>query len=131
MPHGAEGGYPAGDLNWFPEQLEAWEGDPTAAEEDREVARSFILDQNYPNPFNPTTMITYTLPQTARVSLVVYNLLGQEVARLVDGLQQPAGQYSMTWSGTDQSGLRVSSGMYLYRLESENTVVTRSMMLVK
>src|SRR5690606_39101296 len=128
---GAEGGYPVGDLNWFPEQLAAWESDPTSTEEDRQVATSFVLNQNYPNPFNPTTTITYALPHAAGVSLVVYNVLGQEVTRLVDGVQQMPGQYTVQWNGTDAAGQRVSSGMYLYRLETGSTVVTRSMMMIK
>jgi hypothetical protein len=86
----------------------------------------FALEQNYPNPFNPSTQIAYALPQSAKVSLRVYNLLGQEVARLVDGVQ-PAGQHVAPWNAGN-----LGSGMYFYRLTvDDHPVATRKMVLVK
>ena len=83
------------------------------------------LPGNYPNPFNPETTIGYELPQRSEVYLVVYDLLGQEVAVLVNGLQ-PAGRHTVRF---DASGL--PSGSYVYRLQAGDKIVTRSMILVK
>jgi hypothetical protein len=85
----------------------------------------FILDQNYPNPFNPTTTIRYGLPQSAPVSLVVYNTLGQQVAMLVEG-EQEAGYHEVRF---DASGL--ASGVYLYRIRAGDFVRTRKLLVVR
>ena len=83
------------------------------------------LDQNYPNPFNPATVITYALPEQGRVRLSVYDLLGRQVAVLVDEIQE-AGQHRATWNARD-----VASGLYFSRLEAGGAVLTRSMTLIK
>jgi hypothetical protein len=75
------------------------------------------LEQNYPNPFNPSTTITYALPRQSHVALTVYNILGQEVVRLLDEIQEP-GRKSVMWNGRDAAGSSVSSGVYFYRLEA-------------
>ncbi|MBI4553538.1 MAG: cadherin-like domain-containing protein, partial [Candidatus Latescibacteria bacterium] len=75
----------------------------------------FALKSNRPNPFNPNTTIAYEVPQQAHVRLIVYNILGQEVARLVDGVKQP-GRYTMIWHGRNRNGHGVASGVYLYRM---------------
>jgi hypothetical protein len=90
----------------------------------------FQLFQNYPNPFNPATMISYQLPTDSRVSLKIFNLLGQEVATLVDG-QRLAGHHEERW---DARGL--ASGMYVYQLsltdeKGSRQVARRAMMLLK
>ena len=85
----------------------------------------FALHQNYPNPFNPSTEITFTLPAASNVSLRVYNLLGQEVASLVDEYRS-AGTHSVSFDASE-----LSSGMYIYRLESGSNSVARKMMLSK
>lgn len=72
----------------------------------------FSLNQNYPNPFNPTTVITYQIPIASYISLKVYNLLGEEVASLYEGLCQP-GSYEATFDASE-----LASGVYLYRLQS-------------
>ncbi|HTP12148.1 MAG TPA: Ig-like domain-containing protein [Bacteroidota bacterium] len=89
------------------------------------IPLSFGLDQNYPNPFNPSTAISYQLSAASQVTLKVFDLLGREVATLVNGERQP-GRYSVTW---DASGL--SSGVYLCRLQAGNLVQTRKMVLMK
>jgi hypothetical protein len=83
------------------------------------------LSQNYPNPFNPTTNITYSLKQTGDVRLSIFDILGREVAVLVDGVQN-AGQHTITFTGTD-----LSTGIYLYRLQVGKEVITKKMVLVK
>ena len=104
------------------------EGTPTNIEvrPGGELPSRFVLEQNYPNPFNPVTTIEYGVPRTSNVTLAVYNTLGQLVTTLVDG-QQPAGTYHARWNADD-----LPSGLYLYRLQVDGTVVsTRKMMLVK
>ena len=81
------------------------------------IARRFELMQNFPNPFNPETQIEYRLPVTSEVRISVYNIRGQEVARLVDGQQAP-GVYRVRWRGTDRQGVPVASGIYFYRMEA-------------
>jgi len=76
----------------------------------------YTLEQNYPNPFNPITAIKFQLADIARVELTIFDILGREVARLVDGIR-PAGSHQIMWSGTDHDGIRVSSGVYIYRLK--------------
>lgn len=88
------------------------------------------LHQNYPNPFNPTTTIQYELAAASRVILSVYDLLGQEVNTLVSGTRGP-GVHAATWDGTNQNGRKVSSGLYLYRLEVGGLVQTRKLLLAK
>jgi hypothetical protein len=75
------------------------------------------LAQNYPNPFNPGTTIRYTLPLPSRVTLEVFNILGQRVRTLVDG-DQYAGTFYVVWDGTNGDGKRVASGVYIYRLQA-------------
>ncbi len=84
------------------------------------------LDQNYPNPFNPSTAIGFSLPADTHVRLTIYDVMGREVSRLVDGPMQ-AGAHRVTWNAA--SGL--SSGMYLYRLQAGTVVQTRVMSLIK
>ncbi|MBI5214357.1 MAG: right-handed parallel beta-helix repeat-containing protein [Ignavibacteriae bacterium] len=77
----------------------------------------FALEQNYPNPFNPLTIVNYQLPIDNVVTLKVYDMLGREVATLVDGMQE-AGYYAQPWNGTDANGQQLASGIYFYRLEA-------------
>jgi hypothetical protein len=94
-------------------------------EVDAGLPRTFELAQNYPNPFNPTTAISYQLPVASEVSLKVYDLLGREVATLVNA-RQDAGRYSVLFKGA-----ALASGMYFYRLQAGSFVETKKMMLVK
>jgi len=91
---------------------------------------AYDLFQNYPNPFNPTTTIRYALPQQSHVVLTIYNVLGQEVTRLVDEVQE-VGVKSLKWNGENTSGSLVASGMYFYRLETQSFVATKSMLMIK
>ena len=89
------------------------------------VPKSFELSQNYPNPFNPTTNIEFTVPKSGMVRLEIANLLGQQVAMLVDQTMS-AGRYVVQFNAAN-----FPSGLYLYRLTAGSTVMTRKMMLVK
>ncbi len=95
------------------------------------VPVAFDLAQNFPNPFNPETVIRYSLPEAATVTLEIYNMLGQKVRTLVDHTQQAADFYSLSWNGRDDNGKALSSGMYLYRLNAGSYVNTRKMVLMK
>jgi hypothetical protein len=86
---------------------------------------SYRLAQNYPNPFNPTTTINYQLQFSGRVTLKVYNILGKEVAALVNE-EKPAGNYSVNFDAG-----KLSSGIYFYRLQSGNFIETKKMILLK
>lgn len=86
---------------------------------------NFELGPNYPNPFNPATVIGYQLPVASNVRLVVYDILGREVATLVDEKKQ-AGRYEVRFDGT-----KLNSGIYFYRMTAGNTVLTRKMVLAK
>jgi len=85
----------------------------------------FKLSQNFPNPFNPTTNISYTLQKDVKVRLAVFDLLGREVAVLVNGVQN-AGQHTVHFSGAD-----MATGVYLYRLQVADEIITKKMVLVK
>jgi hypothetical protein len=99
-------------------------------EEVEELPTEFSLTQNYPNPFNPSTTIEYTVPVRSRVTITVYNILGRQVRTLVDR-EESVGQYRVTWDGTDQSGRRVASGVYLYRFTAGEYSETRKLVVIK
>lgn len=91
---------------------------------------NFELYQNFPNPFNPATTIMYDLPRAEKVSILIYNILGQEICTLYDDMAS-AGRNMVVWNGLDNLGKPVSSGLYLYRLKSETASMTKKMMMLK
>jgi hypothetical protein len=94
---------------------------------------AYSLAQNHPNPFNPSTSITFEVPDTdggGVVSLKVYSISGRLVAALAEGFRSP-GAHTVFWDGTDQSGRRVASGVYVYRLLAGGQACTRKMVLLK
>jgi subtilisin family serine protease len=91
---------------------------------------AFELGQNYPNPFNPATRISYSIPQNGHVSLKIFDVLGREVVTLVDR-DETAGSHYVTWGGTGASSTLVSSGVYLYRLESGGSSKTQKMIVLR
>ena len=91
----------------------------------------FALHQNYPNPFNPSTQISFDVPQGAEhIMLNVYNILGQNVSTLVNGVMN-AGQYTMEWNATDEVGNPVASGIYFYELRSASFTARKKMLLIR
>jgi hypothetical protein len=94
------------------------------------MPKTYALDQNMPNPFNPTTTISYQLPESGPVQIVIYNLLGQKIRTLVND-RMDAGFYTVGWDGADETGRQVASGVYIYRMQSAAFSQTQRMMLLK
>ncbi|MGD8778853.1 MAG: T9SS type A sorting domain-containing protein [Ignavibacteria bacterium] len=103
------------------------EVDPTVTDLDDILGlpTEFSLKQNYPNPFNPTTVIRYGLPQEANVVLKIYNILGEEVKTLVNTVQQAG------WHEINFDASKLTSGLYIYRIEAQDFVEVKKMMLIK
>lgn len=114
-------------------QIFKFEGQgPTAIEPKHkvEVPDQYVLHQNYPNPFNPTTKIAFSIPKSENIKLVVYDMLGQKVATLVNAkLNQ--GYHVLEWDGRDANGRIASAGVYLYQLQTSNMIKTRKMTFIK
>ena len=96
-----------------------------SVEVDFETVKEYSLSQNYPNPFNPSTEINYTLTKSGNVTLKVYNLLGSEIATLVNGFME-AGKHSVKFDAND-----ITSGIYFYTIKADNFTSTRKMILMK
>ncbi len=94
-------------------------------EDEVNIPSTFELEQNYPNPFNPSTKIKYSVPQSSNVLLKIYDVLGKEVATLIDE-EKPAGNYEVEFNASN-----LSSGTYFYRLRSGNFVETKKMILLR
>jgi len=93
--------------------------------------KSYQLSQNYPNPFNLETVISYQLPVFSKVTLKVYDVLGKEVRKLVNG-NKPDGNHSVVWNGKDNSGQQLSSGVYFYSLKSvDNISLTKKIFAIQ
>jgi parallel beta-helix repeat protein len=91
----------------------------------------FALLQNYPNPFNPETYISFALPVASPVSLKIYNVAGQLVKSLADGEQMSAGLHMVRWDGTNQTGEKVASGIYFYKMNAGDFQATKKMVVTK
>jgi hypothetical protein len=91
----------------------------------------FAIFQNYPNPLNPETQIRYSLPTSGRITLKIYDIMGREVAALVNDEIMSEGWYTVTWDGRDQNGRQVPSGIYFCRLITGTQVHTLKMMLMR
>jgi hypothetical protein len=91
-----------------------------------QAAIPFALEQNQPNPFRPNTRIAFSIPEMSDVNLSVYNVTGQIVRNLADGVRAP-GRYEIPWDGRDARGTRVAAGVYFYRLAAGDRVVTKKL----
>jgi hypothetical protein len=96
----------------------------------RAIPDEYSLHHNYPNPFNPSTTIMYDLPEAGYTRLMIYDLLGREVAILVNK-NMDAGYYNARWDGRNQYGQSVGAGMYFYQIQSNGFIRTHKMLLVK
>ena len=94
------------------------------------VPESFELHQNYPNPFNPITTIRYDLPQEGHVLLTIYDILGREVAQLVNQ-RLPAGYHKSMWNAKNSLGISISGGIYFYQIQTRDYTKTNKMVLLK
>ncbi|KAB2853014.1 MAG: T9SS type A sorting domain-containing protein [Ignavibacterium sp.] len=94
------------------------------------MPEEFILYHNYPNPFNPSTVIRYQLPVSGDVTLKVYDVLGNEVATLVNQYL-PAGNYEKEFSSLSGSAWNLSSGIYFYRLQAGSFIETKKMLVIR
>jgi len=106
--------------------------DPTLGvqEDSAPIPTSYALYQNYPNPFNPSTEIRFDLPEAIRVELKIFNILGQEVATLVDDVRA-AGAFRVLWDGKNAAGLSVASGVYVYQIKTQNFTDAKKMVLIR
>jgi hypothetical protein len=106
---------------------------PTAVEDEEGLAlpTRFTVSQNRPNPFNPETTIEYALPDETYVTIGVYDGMGQEIVRLLNGAHRPAGRYSVVWDGRDAAGRWIASGVYLYSVETGKERIVKKMLLVR
>ncbi len=122
---GAVNGYPAGDLNWFPTLKTKWEQGIIIGVDEEFIPTEFVLEQNYPNPFNPSTTIKFSVPKAGIYSLRVFNVLGQEVAKVLNG-ELNVGTHEATFNAS-----ALGSGVYFYNLTGNDVSITKKMMLIK
>jgi hypothetical protein len=117
---------PSDSVNFTTASIIEAELTPASAEQINNILpQNFQLEQNYPNPFNPSTRIRYSIPEASFASIKVYDMLGKEVATLVNE-EQSAGNYEVDF---DATGL--SSGIYFYKLQAGNFIETRKMTILK
>ena len=95
-----------------------------------DIPEQYSLGQNYPNPFNPVTKMNFALPRTGDVSIVIYNLMGQQIRTLVSENME-YGFHTVTWNGLDQLGRPVSSGVYFSELSARGFRQTKKMLMLK
>ncbi len=121
------GGFPLGDLNWFPSKKAEWENWITDVKEDKGISTpvNYKLQQNYPNPFNPTTNIKFSIAKPGFVTLKVYDILGREVATLVNK-ELKAGNFSVIFNASN-----FASGTYIYHLTVGDVQLSKKMILLK
>ena len=94
------------------------------------LPNNYALHQNYPNPFNPITKIHYNLPDAVKVKIDIYDIRGRKVKSLLNQFQEP-GFKSIQWNASNDLGEKVSSGMYFYRIETQDFKQTKKMILLK
>lgn len=107
------------------------DGIPAGLSENDTPMLDFTLQQNYPNPFNPNTQISFSLTKSTRVSLKIFNTLGQHVKTLVDNELKNTGKHQVVWDSTDKNGTPVAAGTYIYHLRAGHNNLSRKMTLTK
>jgi hypothetical protein len=126
----ADDGYDQVEASNGPRTITVDVGWYLGADDEAAMPGVFALHQNYPNPFNPVTTIRYDVPEQSHVTMDVYNLLGQRVATLVNGIQEP-GYHAVLWNGTNMHGAAMSSGMYFYHIQAGDFRAVKKLILVK
>ena len=101
-----------------------------ASEQEAAIPTVYALEQNYPNPFNPSTQIRYALPEDAMVTISIYDMMGRKVRTLVSQSMSP-GYHTTLWNATNDNGLPVSAGMYIYTIQAGDFRQTKKMLLLK
>lgn len=136
--YAGEGGFDEGQKGWY--YGLTFNGDPfiipqpsnvtaIAQEHFNHIPEQISLE-NYPNPFNPATTISYSLPASGKVELTIYNMLGQKIRSLIH-MYQFAGQHKIIWDGKNAQGIKMPSGIYIYRLRSGKSMISKKMILIK
>ena len=105
-------------------------GDNVLSAQELDIPLAFSLHQNYPNPFNPITKIRYDLKNNSHVAINIYNILGHKIKSLLN-TRQRSGYKSITWDATNDLGLSVSAGMYIYTIQAGEFRQTKKMLLLK
>ena len=95
-----------------------------------QIPMTYAIHQNYPNPFNPVTTLRYDLPEDALVNITIYDMVGRVVKTLIND-QQTAGYRSLQWNATNDAGLPLSAGIYLYMIQAGELRQTKKMVLLK
>jgi hypothetical protein len=122
--------FPSTRENLLAELINFFDLTPNDIENDIIQNHKTCLKTNYPNPFNPTTTINYSLKENAKVELIIYNIKGQKVKTLVNEIL-PAGEHSIIWDGRDSNDKRVGSGIYFYKMKTNNFEKTKKMIMLK
>lgn len=125
------GGYAFSPLQWVPIfEVDKWGYNGGGSAVNRHSDDFKLASSNYPNPFNPTTTIHFTMPERSHVKVTVYNLLGHKMDTLIDDILE-SGYHSAEWKALDRTGSALPSGTYFYRLETENQLITKKMLLMR
>ena len=91
----------------------------------------YTLNQNYPNPFNPNTMIQFSVGKDEFISLNIFDINGRLIKSLINNTYYVSGSHKITWDGKSQTGSQAPSGMYIYKLISNNQTISKKMLLMK
>ncbi|MCF7859541.1 MAG: T9SS type A sorting domain-containing protein [Candidatus Cloacimonetes bacterium] len=130
----AENGYPLGDLNWFPDKKAKWEAGEILTslnEETSSFPQKIEFFQNYPNPFNPSTIITFSLAERSNVHLTIYDVLGREITKLLNGSSLNRGIHEIKWDATTMNGSKRTSNILFARLQADEIFITKKIVMVK
>ena len=103
----------------------------SAKEKENSLPLSIKLNQNYPNPFNPSTTISFELSKLSNISLIIYDVLGKEIYRLIDDKEFNTGEHQVVWNGLKENGGKAASRIYFYRLITDKQTLSHSMILLK